>query len=342
MWKWKPAIENRWLTLTVHAVFVGWTTFAHPDEPQTVPRVPRILPQELEKHANSELVSVVIPLTSIPAEDAASEVKKMLGPFGTVVPLLRANQLLLQDTVGNLKRISQTLSAIDVPAKRHVLGDPPILKSYSVPAGYAPAVARVLQEIYKTSSRIRLTPVGDHSILVFGSPDSQQEIARQILNLRESGPSSSANAPEGPRRTGSQPQASAGSAAPQRGELFDIYLKGARIAEDSPSIVGLRFDGYETVAGLRLLRFHKEISSAEVYFIQPAEVAAFRLGVPSRAPRDLPAIGISSPGVFRGFAGSGAGNPIIERLDAIMAEIKKLELKQADKGNPQTEGPRDR
>src|SRR5215813_2502710 len=109
MWKWKPAIENRWLTLTVLAVFVGWTTFAHPDEPQTVPRVPRILPQELEKHANSELVSVVVPLTSIPAEDAASEMKKMLGPFGTVVPLLRANQLLLQDTVGNLKRISQTL-----------------------------------------------------------------------------------------------------------------------------------------------------------------------------------------------------------------------------------------
>jgi type II secretory pathway component GspD/PulD (secretin) len=80
--------------------------------------LPRILPEELSKHGNTELVSVVLPLTTLVAEDEAKEVKKMLGPFGDVVPMTRGNQLLITDTVGNIKRVQQTLAQDENSEKR--------------------------------------------------------------------------------------------------------------------------------------------------------------------------------------------------------------------------------
>jgi type II secretory pathway component GspD/PulD (secretin) len=67
--------------------------------------LPRVLPGELEQYGNTELVSVVFPLTSLVAEDFAAEVKGMLGPFGSVVPLSHVNKILVQDTVANLKGV---------------------------------------------------------------------------------------------------------------------------------------------------------------------------------------------------------------------------------------------
>jgi type II secretory pathway component GspD/PulD (secretin) len=67
--------------------------------------LPRISPAELDQYGDTELVSVIFPLTSLVAEDFAGEVKEMLGPFGTVVSLGHANKLVVQDTAANLKRI---------------------------------------------------------------------------------------------------------------------------------------------------------------------------------------------------------------------------------------------
>jgi general secretion pathway protein D len=68
--------------------------------------LPRISADELDQHGDTELVSAVIPLTSIIAEDIEPSVKKMLGPFGEVTSIGgAANQLVLQDTVRNIKRI---------------------------------------------------------------------------------------------------------------------------------------------------------------------------------------------------------------------------------------------
>src|SRR5262249_12429360 len=43
----------------------------------------------------------------------APEVKKMMGPFGEVVAMAKANQLVLQDTAGNIKRIIKTIRDIE-------------------------------------------------------------------------------------------------------------------------------------------------------------------------------------------------------------------------------------
>ena len=67
--------------------------------------LPRVSPAELDQYGDTELVSVVFPLTSLVAEDFAGEVKGMLGPLGTVVALAQANKLVVQDTTANLGAI---------------------------------------------------------------------------------------------------------------------------------------------------------------------------------------------------------------------------------------------
>ena len=47
------------------------------------------------------------------ARDFGREVKKLMGPFGEVIVLEKANQLILQDTAGNLRRICDILKKVD-------------------------------------------------------------------------------------------------------------------------------------------------------------------------------------------------------------------------------------
>jgi type II secretion system protein D len=83
------------------------------DEKINPAELPRIRIEDLDQRGNTELASVVLPLSSLVAEDLAPEVKKMMGPFGEVVAITVANQLLLQDTAGNLKRVVKTIKDIE-------------------------------------------------------------------------------------------------------------------------------------------------------------------------------------------------------------------------------------
>lgn len=67
--------------------------------------VPRIALEDLKDRGKTEMVSVVLKLKALISTDFAPEVKKMMGPFGEVVPLAQSNQLVMQDTAGNLRRI---------------------------------------------------------------------------------------------------------------------------------------------------------------------------------------------------------------------------------------------
>ncbi|MBV9124315.1 MAG: hypothetical protein JO112_13230, partial [Planctomycetes bacterium] len=88
-------------------------TLVPADEPIDPAIVPRISVDELGQRGNTEIVSMVLPLTSLVAEDFAPEVKKMMGPFGQVTTIASANQLVLQDTVGNLRRILKTVRDVE-------------------------------------------------------------------------------------------------------------------------------------------------------------------------------------------------------------------------------------
>lgn len=78
-------------------------------DPSLFERIPE---SELEKHGNTEIVSVVLQFNSTVADDAASLATKMKSPFGEV-QALKGNHILVQDTVGNVKRIRKTIRDIE-------------------------------------------------------------------------------------------------------------------------------------------------------------------------------------------------------------------------------------
>jgi hypothetical protein len=71
--------------------------------------LPRLTPDELSKHGQTEIVSTIVKLKAQTAEEIAPEVKKQLSPFGKVVPLTSTNQLLIQDRVVNVQRVVAAL-----------------------------------------------------------------------------------------------------------------------------------------------------------------------------------------------------------------------------------------
>jgi hypothetical protein len=79
-------------------------------DPSLVPRVTLI---DLETRGKTELVSVALTLKSARADELAPTVKKMLSEFGTVVPVAQTNQLVLQDTAGNLSKLTRLILEID-------------------------------------------------------------------------------------------------------------------------------------------------------------------------------------------------------------------------------------
>jgi general secretion pathway protein D len=79
-------------------------------DPQLVPRATSIEELKTER-GKTEIVSMILPVKSLVAIDIAPDVKKMLGPFGEVIPLDAPNALYLQDKVGTLL---EALSLIEV------------------------------------------------------------------------------------------------------------------------------------------------------------------------------------------------------------------------------------
>jgi RNA polymerase sigma factor (sigma-70 family) len=79
--------------------------------------LPRVRLEDLGKRGRTELVTVVIPLKNLSATDFGPEVKKMVGPFGEVIVLEKANQLIVQDTAGNLRHICEILKEVEAEKK---------------------------------------------------------------------------------------------------------------------------------------------------------------------------------------------------------------------------------
>lgn len=75
--------------------------------------LPQVRPEDLENRGRTELVRLELSLTFANVEEIAPDVRKLLGPFGAVVVLEKANRLLLQDTVGNLRRIVERVKDLE-------------------------------------------------------------------------------------------------------------------------------------------------------------------------------------------------------------------------------------
>jgi type II secretion system protein D len=78
--------------------------------PDLVPLIPL---KELPEWGETEIVKLAYPLKYLASEEQAPETKKMMGPFGDVVPMVKANQLVLMDTAKNLRVVIALLDDIE-------------------------------------------------------------------------------------------------------------------------------------------------------------------------------------------------------------------------------------
>lgn len=76
--------------------------------------VPTVSLEELPSRGRNELMTVLISLEGMSAEDAATEARELLGPQGKVVPLSKANKLVVTDIGSNLQRIHGLITGFDV------------------------------------------------------------------------------------------------------------------------------------------------------------------------------------------------------------------------------------
>lgn len=67
--------------------------------------------EELDRRGNSDIVKCVFPLGSVSAEAAVEELAQLIGPWGRVKVLGSAKQVVVTETVGNLKTIRDLLQS---------------------------------------------------------------------------------------------------------------------------------------------------------------------------------------------------------------------------------------
>jgi general secretion pathway protein D len=74
--------------------------------------VKQVQPKDLDKYGKMDVLKVTLPLNSLDAEAIVGQVSKLKGPFGEVAAM-PGNQLMLQDTGGNLRVIVDTIEKMD-------------------------------------------------------------------------------------------------------------------------------------------------------------------------------------------------------------------------------------
>ncbi|HEY1189648.1 MAG TPA: secretin N-terminal domain-containing protein, partial [Gemmata sp.] len=93
----------------------GAFTVVAADEKIDPALVPRIAPKDLEQRGRTELVQVIIPVPQGAVAGLVPEVKKMLGPLGSVVALRQPSAVLVQDAAANVIKIRETIARATEP-----------------------------------------------------------------------------------------------------------------------------------------------------------------------------------------------------------------------------------
>lgn len=76
--------------------------------------VPTVTLEELPTRGRNELMTVLIPLEGMTADEAATESRELLGPQGKVVPLNKANKIVVTDIGSNLQRVYGLITGIEI------------------------------------------------------------------------------------------------------------------------------------------------------------------------------------------------------------------------------------
>ncbi len=113
--------------------------------------IPRVSLRELPQRGRNELMSVVIPLGNIDAKSAAEEIKDLLGPYpqGTVLPLVKTNQLFVTDIGANLQEIAELLDGMGAVQEKKES----TFRSFKLVHISATEAERMLRELFSVPAR---------------------------------------------------------------------------------------------------------------------------------------------------------------------------------------------
>ncbi|QJW99914.1 RNA polymerase sigma factor [Frigoriglobus tundricola] len=211
------------------------TFFIHPADEKIDPtHVPRIALEDLPKRGRTEIVQVLLPIKGMVVTDTQYELKKLLTPFGQMVPLDKTNAILIMDTVGNIDRIVRILQLLGhigepLPSKPEpALKTEPVLITYALTKLKAAEVAGQLQVAFP---RMRIIPLtAQNQIMVLGTPDEQFRLVDALRELEDKPHGAPNDAKPDPR------------AVPPAVKKFPFRMKSAKWDEV--------FDTYAKLSGL--------------------------------------------------------------------------------------------
>lgn len=112
--------------------------------------------EELDKRGQYEIVKVVVQLHTITPEEAEQEVRKLLGPQGSVVVLPKAKQVVVTEMASRLRLIRGAIMAIEKP-ETTASGDSPQLEVYPIVDADPNTAIQVLQTLLAGQPELRMS-----------------------------------------------------------------------------------------------------------------------------------------------------------------------------------------
>ena len=141
----------------------------------------------LDSKGESELVNVQFTLTKIRPEDVELEVRKLLGPQGSVDTLAKSQQLSVTDTAGRLRTVRNYLKQIEEPGGTMSSGLKIFHLKYSLPDQVLPVVRQLLEipedKNMAVDGSIRIVQEGSEQVVVSGRPDKVARATEIIAGL---------------------------------------------------------------------------------------------------------------------------------------------------------------
>jgi len=143
---------------------------------------------QIDQLGEYELSSTVFQLEKVTAEEAQAEIEKLLGPQGSVVPLPRAQRIVVTETGGQLRTIRDAIERIEDPKG---LGTQQ-LRSFPLDLSLAEEVLAILRQLFDIAAeenaasdgsiRFALDPLGMR-LIAFGKPSKLDQVAEILTAL---------------------------------------------------------------------------------------------------------------------------------------------------------------
>ncbi len=177
-------LSTKGYTLIRHGRMLMVVNLEDPIPDNLVPTVPL---EDLPKKGEYELVRVLFNLELLTPVEAQTEIQKLLGPQGSVVPLIKSRQVLVTGTAGRLRVVQQVLERIEPPTGTST-GGAPQLKMYPIAGSDPQSLLAAIQMLFAGQPDVHLTVDSRTNCLIaLARPAQHTTIAITLRQLQENG-----------------------------------------------------------------------------------------------------------------------------------------------------------